>query len=37
MNTRRSPSGFGNPVLIGALTVLVVIIAVFYLFTRAYR
>ena len=29
MNTRRSPSGFGNPVLIGALTVLVVIVAVF--------
>ena len=29
MNTRRNPSGFGNPVLIGALTVLVVIVAVF--------
>ena len=29
MNARRNPSGFGNPVLIGALTVLVVIVAVF--------
>ncbi len=29
MNARRRPSGFGNPVLIGALTVLVVIVAVF--------
>ncbi len=29
MNARRRPSGFGNPVLIGALTVLVLIVAVF--------
>jgi ABC-type transporter Mla subunit MlaD len=29
MNARRRPSGFGNPVLIGAVTVLVVIVAVF--------
>jgi len=29
MNARRNPSGIGNPVLIGALTVLVVIVAVF--------
>jgi len=29
MNDRRNPSGFGNPVLIGALTVLVVVVAVF--------
>ena len=29
MKPRRRPSGFGNPVLIGALTVLVVIVAVF--------
>ena len=29
MNARRRPGGFGNPVLIGAVTVLVVIVAVF--------